>query len=96
MALLGARGLPALDLAAARSVVAFGAELVETWVSPVELARQLGDGRTRGGLDARTRLTWVGPRLSLTGECGLNARPASNESASQFGCCCCAIPLTFH
>ncbi len=65
-ALFDAAELPSLDLAAARSVVAFGAELLETWLSPVELARQLGASRGREG-EARSRLTWVGPRLSLTG-----------------------------
>jgi Fe-S-cluster-containing dehydrogenase component/anaerobic selenocysteine-containing dehydrogenase len=74
--------LPAYDLAEARSVVAFGADFLETWLSPVELARGLAAGRARGGDDplpspasrsdgdpgtSRTRVTWVGPRLSLTG-----------------------------
>jgi anaerobic selenocysteine-containing dehydrogenase/Fe-S-cluster-containing dehydrogenase component len=65
-ALLGAQGLPIHDLSRARSIVAFGAELVETWRSPVELARQLGEARGRIG-EERARLTWVGPRLALTG-----------------------------
>jgi anaerobic selenocysteine-containing dehydrogenase/Fe-S-cluster-containing dehydrogenase component len=64
--LLGASGLPVLDLAAARSIVAFGADFLETWRSPVEAARQLAAGRGRIGED-RTRVTWVGPRLALTG-----------------------------
>jgi len=65
-ALLGADGLPVFDLAEARSIVAFGADFLETWRSPVEGARQLAAGRGRLGED-RTRVTWVGPRLSLTG-----------------------------
>jgi molybdopterin-containing oxidoreductase family iron-sulfur binding subunit len=65
-ALFGRAELPGFDLAAARSVVSFGADFVETWVSPVELSRGLAEGRSRPGGD-RTRLTWVGPRLSLTG-----------------------------
>lgn len=65
-ALLGVAELPVVDLAAARSVIAFGADLLETWVSPVELARQLAEGRGRLGAERR-RLTWVGPRLALTG-----------------------------
>jgi molybdopterin-containing oxidoreductase family iron-sulfur binding subunit len=64
--LFGRAELPAYDLAAARSVVSFGADLLETWVSPVELARGLAEGRGRAGGD-RTRFTWIGPRLSLTG-----------------------------
>ena len=65
-ALFGRAELPVLDLSAARSVVSFGADLVETWLSPVELTRQLGAARGRLGA-GRARLTWVGPRLSLTG-----------------------------
>jgi molybdopterin-containing oxidoreductase family iron-sulfur binding subunit len=64
--LFGRAELPAYDLAASRSVVAFGADFLETWLSPVELARGLADGRGRAGAE-RTRLTWIGPRLSLTG-----------------------------
>jgi molybdopterin-containing oxidoreductase family iron-sulfur binding subunit len=64
--LFGRAELPVLDLAAARTVVAFGADFLETWISPVEYARQFASGRGRVG-EERTRLTWVGPRLSLTG-----------------------------
>jgi molybdopterin-containing oxidoreductase family iron-sulfur binding subunit len=65
-ALLGTEGLPVVDLSDARSVVAFGADVLETWGSPVELTRQLAEARGRLGPD-RARLTWVGPRLALTG-----------------------------
>ncbi len=65
-ALFGHAELPAYDLEAARSVVSFGAELVETWLSPIEFARQLGAGHARVGAE-RTRFTWIGPRLALTG-----------------------------
>ena len=65
-ALFGRRELPVLDLSHARSVAAFGADLLETWGSPVEQTRQFAGGRGRTGPD-RVRLTWVAPRLSLTG-----------------------------
>ena len=65
-ALFGVRQLPVHDLTAARTVVAFGADFLETWLSPVELTRQLAQGRGRIGTE-RTRLWWVGPRLSATG-----------------------------
>ncbi len=65
-ALFGRAELPVYDLGPARTVVAFGADFLETWLSPVELTRQLAAGRGRVG-DDRTRLAWVGPRLSLTG-----------------------------
>jgi molybdopterin-containing oxidoreductase family iron-sulfur binding subunit len=64
--LLGATGLPVYDLAAAHSIVAFGADFLETWRSPVEAARQLAAVRSRIG-EERARVIWVGPRLSLTG-----------------------------
>ncbi len=65
-ALFGRAEIPAYDLEAARSVVSFGADFLETWISPVEYTRQLAGGRGRVG-EERARLTWIGPRLSLTG-----------------------------
>jgi anaerobic selenocysteine-containing dehydrogenase/Fe-S-cluster-containing dehydrogenase component len=64
--LFGRAELPAFDLRAARTVVSFGAEFLETWLSPVEHARDFAAGRGRVGPE-RTRLIWIGPRLSLTG-----------------------------
>jgi anaerobic selenocysteine-containing dehydrogenase/Fe-S-cluster-containing dehydrogenase component len=64
--LFGRAELPVFDLGKARTVVCFGADFVETWVSPVELARGLATGRGTVGPD-RTRLVWVAPRLGLTG-----------------------------
>ncbi len=64
-ALFGREEMPVFDLAAARSIVSFGADFLETWLSPVELARGFAVGRGRADAD-RTRLTWVGPRLSAT------------------------------
>jgi anaerobic selenocysteine-containing dehydrogenase len=58
--------LPGFDLAKARTVVSFGADFVETWLSPVELARDFASGRGKVG-EERTRLVWIGPRLCLTG-----------------------------
>ena len=51
--------LPVWDLSAAQMVVSFGADFVESWQSPVELARQFAQ--------KRPKLVWVGPRLALTG-----------------------------
>jgi molybdopterin-containing oxidoreductase family iron-sulfur binding subunit len=65
-ALLGLRELPAYRLSAARTVVAFGADFQETWLSPAELAGGLAAGRARPG-EARTRLIWVGPRRAGAG-----------------------------
>ena len=63
-ALFGAPELPVLDLARARAVVSFGADFLETWLSPVEQARAFM--ATRSHPD-RPRLTWVGPRLPMSG-----------------------------
>ncbi len=62
--LFGTAELPVLDLSRARSVVSFGADFLETWLSPVEQARAFM--ATRSGPD-RPRLTWVGPRLPMSG-----------------------------
>jgi anaerobic selenocysteine-containing dehydrogenase/Fe-S-cluster-containing dehydrogenase component len=64
--LFGRAELPSFDLGSARTVVSFGADFVETWISPVELARGLASGRGKLGGE-RTRLVWIGPRLCLTG-----------------------------
>ena len=64
--LFGRPELPAFELGQARTVVSFGADFVETWLSPVELARQFTSGRGQVGPD-RTRLVWIAPRLCLTG-----------------------------
>ena len=58
--------LPTFDLARSRSVIAFGADFLETWLSPVEHARQFAAMRAyREGRIGR--FTYIGPRLSLTG-----------------------------
>ncbi len=64
MKLFGRAELPVLALSRARSVVSFGADFLETWLSPVEQARGLMAGR---GEPDRTRLTWISPRLSMSG-----------------------------
>jgi anaerobic selenocysteine-containing dehydrogenase/Fe-S-cluster-containing dehydrogenase component len=58
--------LPVYDLGKAKTIVCFGADFVETWVSPVQYARSLSSGRGKVGVD-RTRFLWIGPRLSVTG-----------------------------
>ncbi len=85
-ALFARAEIPVYDLSRARSIVSFGADFLETWASPVEYARQFAEGRGRVG-ETRTRLTWVGPRLSLTGysaDAWLRAR-AGGELALALG-----------
>jgi molybdopterin-containing oxidoreductase family iron-sulfur binding subunit len=84
--LFGHAELPVVDLRQARAVASFGADLLETWGSPVEQTRHLAGGRGRTGGE-RVRLTWVGPRLSLTGVAAdrwLRAR-AGGELAAALG-----------
>jgi anaerobic selenocysteine-containing dehydrogenase/Fe-S-cluster-containing dehydrogenase component len=82
--LFGRAELPVFDLGAARTVVSFGADFVETWGSPVEMARGFAAGRGKVD-DDRTRLIWVGPRLCLTGASAdqwLRVRPGGEAIAA--------------
>lgn len=57
--------VPALDIAACDYLVSFGADFLETWVSPVEYAREFAAMREiRNG--ARAGFAYIGPRLSMT------------------------------
>ena len=62
----GLEEIPRYELEKADVVVSFGADFLETWIAPVELAARYAISRDieRGNLP---RFTWVGPRLSLTG-----------------------------
>jgi anaerobic selenocysteine-containing dehydrogenase len=62
----GKEQLPTLDLARARYVIAFGADFLGTWNSPV--AQNAAYGRMRQGTpQVRGKLVQVEPRMSLTG-----------------------------
>jgi anaerobic selenocysteine-containing dehydrogenase/Fe-S-cluster-containing dehydrogenase component len=85
----GRRDLPVFDLGAARVLVSFGADFLETWRSPVELTRQYAafraPRRTAGGVDMG-HSTFVGPRFGLTAaNCDdwLSCRPGT-EAALAF------------
>ncbi|MDT8340732.1 MAG: 4Fe-4S dicluster domain-containing protein [Longimicrobiales bacterium] len=60
--------VPHYDFAAARTIVSFGADFLETWVSPVEYGR--GFARASGADDqgGKGKFVFVGARLSLTGQ----------------------------
>jgi anaerobic selenocysteine-containing dehydrogenase len=61
--------VPTFDFAAADFIVSFGADFLETWLSPVEHAR--GFARSSGvddGTREKARFVFLGPRLSLTGQ----------------------------
>ncbi len=67
--LFGRRDLPTYRIDQAEVLISFGADFLETWQSPVELARQYSLFRTpqkRRGTLTIGRATYVGPRLSMT------------------------------
>jgi len=67
---LGTNQVPAYDFESARFVVSFGADFLETWLSPTEYHK--GYSRMSGVDDhgSKGEFVFVGPRLPLT---GLNA-----------------------
>ena len=60
---LGVAAVPTYDFSKANNVVTFGADFIETWLSPVQQARDFAAMRQRPD----TWMTAVEPRLSLTG-----------------------------
>lgn len=61
----GRDAIPFYDLAAARFMLSFDADFLETWISPVEFARAFARFRSiREG--TRGSFVYVGPRLNLT------------------------------
>jgi anaerobic selenocysteine-containing dehydrogenase/Fe-S-cluster-containing dehydrogenase component len=60
--------LPAHDFAAARHILSFGADFLESWLAPVE--NQRGFAQSHGFHGDMAKHVYVGPRRSLT---GLNA-----------------------
>ncbi|MGH7481736.1 MAG: twin-arginine translocation signal domain-containing protein, partial [Longimicrobiales bacterium] len=67
--LFGVDGVPVHDFANADVVVTFGADFLETWISPVDYAHGFVQGHAYTG-GRRGHLVSVGPHQSLT---GLNA-----------------------
>ncbi len=61
-ATFGVGALPVLRFADARATFVFGADIIETFLSPVGYARGIADARREGG-----RMVYFGSRLSLTG-----------------------------
>ncbi len=78
----GVNTLPRYDIAAARLLVSFGADFLETWLSPVKFA---ADFARMHGVDGgeKGRFVFVGPRLSLTGQNADEWIPARAGSEAQ-------------
>ena len=66
-AVFGMASRPRFDLSSTDFVIDFGAESLETWISPTEHARQIGAARdVNANPDGGARFVYVGPRLSMT------------------------------
>jgi molybdopterin-containing oxidoreductase family iron-sulfur binding subunit len=64
-ALFGLPIVPSYDLESCEFIISFGADFLETWISPVEYARQFAQMHSlRDGKIGR--MVYVGPRLSMT------------------------------
>ena len=57
--------IPSHDFAAAQMIVSFGADFLETWLSPLKQTREYTTARAFNGKSVR-RSVYVGPRLSMT------------------------------
>ena len=66
----GSDVVPHYQFGDARLIVSFGAEFLETWLSPVEYGREFARAATVDAAGSKGRFVAVTPRLSLT---GLNA-----------------------
>ena len=78
----GVKALPTYDIAAADLLVSFGADFLETWISPVGFA---ADFAAMHAVDhgEKGRFVFVGPRLSLTGQNADEWIPARAGSEAQ-------------
>ena len=78
----GVNTLPRYDIAAADFLVSFGADFLETWLSPVALG---ADFSAMHGVDhgTKAKFVFVGPRLSLTGQNADEWVPARPGSETQ-------------
>jgi len=64
-AVFGRREIPEYHLEECELIVSFAADFLETWVSPVQYAHQFSAARSLEK-KSRTRMVYVGPRLSMT------------------------------
>ena len=58
--------IPDYQLDKSDFIISFGADFLETWVSPVSFAAQFARMHAYQGGSSMNRMTYVGPRLSLT------------------------------
>jgi len=60
--------VPSYDLSGARLVLSFGADFLETWLSPVSYTRGFVDSTGVDEMGSKGRFVFLSPRLSLTGQ----------------------------
>src|SRR5437762_675018 len=65
----GTSAVPHYDFAAAKYIISFGADFMETWLSPVEFQNAFTRAHAfaAGADSSMAKYVYVGPRLSLTG-----------------------------
>jgi len=63
----GSNVVPHYDFSEARFLVSFGADFLESWLSPVEFARGFASAKSIEGA-GKAPFVFVGPRLNLTGQ----------------------------
>ena len=63
----GVAGLPGLRMEQADVLVSFGADFLDTWLSPVEYARKFKSMHTLQAGDRKGRFFFIGPYQSVTG-----------------------------
>src|SRR5437762_9889268 len=68
----GTAAVPHYDFAAAKYIVSFGADFMETWLSPVEFQNAFTRAHAfaAGADSSMAKYVYVGPRLFLTGVSG--------------------------
>jgi anaerobic selenocysteine-containing dehydrogenase/Fe-S-cluster-containing dehydrogenase component len=64
--LFGLPVVPSYHLEQSDFIISFGADFLESWVSPVSFARQFAEQRAYRGGTRVSRMIYVGPRLSMT------------------------------
>lgn len=75
----GVNGIPSFDFEAAEVILNFGADYMETWISPVEFSRAWSKSRKSSH---PARFIQIEPRLSLTGanaDTWLNCKPGTES-----------------
>jgi anaerobic selenocysteine-containing dehydrogenase/Fe-S-cluster-containing dehydrogenase component len=83
--LFGKAVIPSYDLEHSDFILSFGADFLETWISPVSYAYQFSNMHAYRGTSHMNRMAYVGPRLSMTAgnaDIFLNVPPGQERSVA--------------